>query len=97
LNSIHNAVLTFKNDITQVAVFIADTLIEPLPVPFQDPAGHFGRNGSNFLDYRLLKTFQSLGTMLVYLGFEIASEEKIARGGRQCHHAKRQHAQETFL
>jgi hypothetical protein len=41
---------------------------------------HFGWNGSNFLGYRLLKTFQSLETMLVYLGFEVAPEKKIARG-----------------
>jgi hypothetical protein len=66
-NSIHNAVLKFKNYIIQVAAFIVDTLIEPLPVIFHDPAGHFGR-----------KTFQSLGTMLVYLGFEVAPEKKIA-------------------
>jgi hypothetical protein len=33
LNIIHNAALTFKN-ITQVAAFIVDTLIEPLPVLF---------------------------------------------------------------
>jgi hypothetical protein len=76
LNSIYNAVLKFKNDITQVAAFIVDTLIEPLPVFFHHPSGHFGFNGSNFLDYRLFMTFQSLGTMLVYLGFEVAPERK---------------------
>jgi hypothetical protein len=63
-----------------VAAFIVGTLIEPLPVLFHGPAGHFGRNGSNFLDYRLLKTFQSFGPMLVYLGFEVVPEKKIARG-----------------
>jgi hypothetical protein len=57
MNSIHNAALKFKNYITEVAAFIADTLIEPLPVLFHDPAGHFGWNGSNFLCYRPLKTF----------------------------------------
>jgi hypothetical protein len=40
-----------------------------------DPAGHFGRNGSNSLGYRLLKTFQNLGTMLVYLDFEVVAEK----------------------
>jgi hypothetical protein len=34
----HNAVLKFKNYITQVAAIIVDTLIEPLPVRFHDPA-----------------------------------------------------------
>jgi hypothetical protein len=65
-NSIHNEVLEFKNYVTQVAAFI-----EPLPVLFHETAGHFGRNGSNFLGYRLLKTFQSLGTMFVYQAFEV--------------------------
>jgi hypothetical protein len=74
---IHNAALKFKNYITQVAAFIVDALIEPLPGLFHDSAGHFGRNGSNFLRYRLLKTFQSLETMLVYLGFEVAPEKKL--------------------
>jgi hypothetical protein len=63
-----------------VAVFTVDTLIELLPVLIHDPAGHFVRKGSNFLGYRLLKTFQSLGTMLVYLCFQVAPEKKIARG-----------------
>jgi hypothetical protein len=83
-----------------VAAFIVGTLIEPLPVLFHDPAGHFGRNGRNFLGYRLLKTFQSL----VYLGFEVAREKKFSRGSNlattaatRYHHATRQHAQETFL
>jgi hypothetical protein len=69
-------ILKCKNYITQVAAFIVDTLIEPLAVLFHDPAGHFGRNGNNFLGYRLLKTVQSLGTMLVYLGFEVTPEKK---------------------
>jgi hypothetical protein len=64
LNSIHDAVLKFKNYITEAVAFIVNTLIEPLLAIFHDPAGHFGQNGSNFLGYRLLKTFQSLGTML---------------------------------
>jgi hypothetical protein len=34
LNSVHNTVLEFKNYITQVAAFIVDTLIEPVPVLF---------------------------------------------------------------
>jgi hypothetical protein len=72
--------MLFKNYITQVAAFIVDTLIEPLPIVFHDPAGHFGQNGSNLLGYRLLKSFQILGTMLVYLGFEVAPEKKIAPG-----------------
>jgi hypothetical protein len=65
-----------------VATFIADTLIESLPVLFHYPAGRFVRNGRNFLGYRLLKTFQGLGTMLVSFVclfvclFEVASEEK---------------------
>jgi hypothetical protein len=63
-----------------MAAFIVDTLIEPLPVLFHDAMGHFEQNGSNFLGYRLLKTFQNLGTMLVYLGFEVAPEKKIAWG-----------------
>jgi hypothetical protein len=63
-----------------VAAFIVDTLIEPLPVLFHDPAAHFGRNGNNFLGYRLLNTFQNVGTMLVYLGFEVAPEKKKSRG-----------------
>jgi hypothetical protein len=41
-----------------------------------DPVGHFGWNGSNFLGHRLLKTFQNLGMMFVYLGFEVAKEKK---------------------
>jgi hypothetical protein len=49
--------LKFKYCITQVAAFIIDTLIEPLPVFFHDSAGHFGRNGSNFLGYHHLKTY----------------------------------------
>jgi hypothetical protein len=73
-------VLKFKNCITQVATFIVDTLIEPLPVLFHGPASHFGRNGSNFQGYRLLKTFHSLGAMLVYLGFEVAPEKKKLHG-----------------
>jgi hypothetical protein len=80
LNSIHNTVLKFENYITQVAAFVVDSLIEPLPVLFHDPTGHFGRNGSDFQGYRLLKTFKSLGTMLVYLGFEAASEKKKLHG-----------------
>jgi hypothetical protein len=103
LNSIHNAVLKFKNYI-KVAAFFVDTLIESLMVLFHDPAGHFGWNGSNFLGYRLLKTFQSLGMMLVYLGFEVASEKKNHAGSNlanaaatRCHHTRRQHAQETFI
>jgi hypothetical protein len=68
-----------KKNFTEVAAFIVDTLLEPLPVLFHDPAGHFGWNGSNFFGYRLLKNFQSLGTTLVYLGFEVAPEKKIAR------------------
>jgi hypothetical protein len=72
--------MLFKNYITQVAAFIVHTLIEPFLVVFHDPVGHFGQNGSNFLGYRLLKSFQSLGTMLVYLGFEVAPEKKIAHG-----------------
>jgi hypothetical protein len=70
--------MLFNNYITQVESVIVDTLIELLPVVFHDPTVHFGRNGSNFLSYRLLKSFQSLGTMLVYLGFEVAPEKKIA-------------------
>jgi hypothetical protein len=31
LNNIHNAVLKFKNYITEVAAFIVGTLIEPFP------------------------------------------------------------------
>jgi hypothetical protein len=76
LNSIHNAVLKFKNHITEVAAFIVHTLIAPALAFFHGPADHFGRNGSNFLGYRLLKTFQSLGTMFLYLGFEVAPEDK---------------------
>jgi hypothetical protein len=72
--------MLFKNYITQVMAFIVNTLTEPLPVVFHDPVGHFRWNGSNFLCYRLLMGFQSLGTMLVYLGFEVAPEKKIARG-----------------
>jgi hypothetical protein len=34
LTSIYNAVLKFKNYVTQVAAFIVDTLTEPLPVLF---------------------------------------------------------------
>jgi hypothetical protein len=75
----HNEILKFKNYIIQVATFIVDTMIEPLPILLHDPAGNFGRNGSNFLGYRLLKTLQSLGTLLVYLDFEVASE-KISHG-----------------
>jgi hypothetical protein len=55
--------MLFKNYVTQVLAFIVNTLIEPLPVVFHDPAGHFGQNGSRFLGYRLPKSFQSLGTM----------------------------------
>jgi hypothetical protein len=89
-----------KNYITQVAAFTVDTLIEPLPVLFHDPAGHFGRNVSNFLGYHLIKTFQSLGMMIIYLGFEVAPEKKNHMGSNlvnvaatRCHHARRQHAQ----
>jgi hypothetical protein len=64
---------------TQVATFIVDTLIETLTVFFHYPAGRFGRKGSSFLGYRLFKTFQSLGTMLLYLGFEITPEKKSHR------------------
>jgi hypothetical protein len=76
----HNAVSKFKNYITQVTAFIVNILIEPLPVLFHEPAGYFGWNGSSFLSYRLLKTFQSLGTMLVYLGFEVVPGKKITQG-----------------
>jgi hypothetical protein len=65
LNGVDNAVSTLN---TQVAAFIADALIEPLAVLFHDHAGHFGRNGRNFLGYRLV---------LVYLGFEVAADKKI--------------------
>jgi hypothetical protein len=77
--------LKFINYVTQVAA-----LCDTLPVLFRDPACHFGRNGSKFLGYRLLKTSQSLGTVLVYLGFEIAPEKKKSR-------ARRQHAREKFI
>jgi hypothetical protein len=103
LNSTHNAVIKFKNYITQVAAFTVDSLIEPLPVLFHDPAGHFGRNGSNFLRYHLLKTFQSLGTMMVYLDIEVAPEKKSHGvksgecGGHLMSLRKETHAQETFL
>jgi hypothetical protein len=96
LNSMHNAVFKFRNYVTQVAAFIVDILIEPLPVFFYDPKGHFGRNDRNFLGYRLLKTFQILGTTLVYLDFGVAPEKKIARcqiWRTGSHHARRQHAQ----
>jgi hypothetical protein len=76
LNAVHNAVLKFKKYVTQVAGSIVDTLTEPLPVLFHDPADHFEQIGSNFLGYRLLKTLQSLGMMLVYLGFEVTPEKK---------------------
>jgi hypothetical protein len=87
-----------------VVAFIVDALIETLLVLFNDPADHFGRNGSKFLGYRLLMTFQSLWTMLVCLGFEVAPEKKNRTGSNlanaaatRCHHARRQNAQETFL
>jgi hypothetical protein len=35
-----------------------------------------GAMAANFLGYRLLKTFQSLEPMLIYLGFEVAPEKK---------------------
>jgi hypothetical protein len=94
----HNSVLKFKNFITQVMASIATTLTEPLPVLFHDPAGHFGRNGSNFLGYRLLKTFQSLGTMLLYLDFEVVSEKKpheVKSGERGGHPMPRKHFSEN--
>jgi hypothetical protein len=34
LNSVHNEVLKSKNYIAQVAAFIVDTLIEPVPILF---------------------------------------------------------------
>jgi hypothetical protein len=37
MNSIYNAVLKFRNYITEVAAFIVDTLIEPLPVLYIIP------------------------------------------------------------
>jgi hypothetical protein len=80
LNSIYNAVLKFQNYITQVVAFTVYTLIEHPPVLFHHPAGRFGRCGSNFLGYCLLKTFQSLGMMLVYLGFEVAPKKEMAWG-----------------
>jgi hypothetical protein len=67
--------MLLKNFITQAAAFIVDKLLELLPIVFHDPAGHFERNGSNFLGYHLLKSFQSLGTMLVYLSFEVTPEK----------------------
>jgi hypothetical protein len=72
--------MLFTNYITQVAAFIVNTLIEPLPVVFHDPVEHFGQNGSNFLGYRLPKSFQGLGMILVYLGFEVAPEKKKSHG-----------------
>jgi hypothetical protein len=101
LNGIHNAILKFNN-ITQMAAYIVDTLIAPLSILFHDPADHFGRNGSNFLGYRLLKTFQSLQTMSVYLSFEVTPEKKshsvklANTAATRCHHTRRQHAQEFF-
>jgi hypothetical protein len=71
--------MLLKNYITQVAAFIVDTLIEPPPVVFHYPAGHFRWNGSYFLGYRPRKSFQSLGMMLVYLGFKVAPEKKSHR------------------
>jgi hypothetical protein len=66
--------------------------------------GDFGRNDSNLQGFRLLKTFQSLGTMLVYLGFEVAPEKKNRTGSNlanaadtRCQHSRRKHAQGTFL
>ena len=70
--------MCFKQNITQVAASIVDMLTDPLSVVFDDVASHFRQNGSNFLNYHLLNSFQSLGTMLVYLGFEVASEKKVA-------------------
>jgi hypothetical protein len=98
--------MLLKNYITQVAAFIVDTLLEPLPVVFHVAAGHFEWNNSEFLSYRLLKSFQSLGAMLVYLGFKVAPEKKKENrtesslgnaAANRCHHARRQYAQETFL
>jgi hypothetical protein len=86
LNDAHNAVF-----------LIVDTLIEPLPVVFHDPAGHFGRNGSNFLGYRLLKSSQRLGMMLIYLGFEVAPEKKShgVKSGERGSHPMSPHKETT--
>ena len=45
---------TFKNNITQVAAVIDDTLLKPFMEVVHGFAGHRGRNGGDFLSYCLL-------------------------------------------
>ena len=54
-----------------------------LSVAVRDLENNFRCNDSNFPSYRLLESFQSLGTLLVSLCFEGAPEKKIA-GGQMC-------------
>jgi hypothetical protein len=63
----------FEQNITQVAALNIDTVMYPLSVVVHDLENHFRCNGINFLSYRLLQSFQSLGTF-VNLGFEVAPE-----------------------
>ena len=45
---------TFKDNITQVAAVIDDTLLKPFTEVVHDFAGHRGRKGGDFLSYCLL-------------------------------------------
>jgi len=56
------------------------TDVASLSVIVHDLENHFRCNGSNFLSYRLLRSFQSLGTLFVNLCLEVAPEKKIAGG-----------------
>jgi len=62
-----------------VAALIFSTLAEPFSVVVYDPTRHFGRDGSHFPGYYLLRDVQSSGTILVHLAFQIGPEKKITR------------------
>lgn len=81
---------SFKNYITQIVVFIVDTLIEPILVVFHNPTDHFGKDGSNFQGYRFFWSFKSLEKVYWvlcpreknYMGKELSNAVVI-----QCHPA----------
>ena len=66
----------FEQNIIQVAALNIDTLMQPLSVGAHDLENHFRCNGSNLLSYRLLQSFQSLGTLFVNLSLRWPQRKK---------------------
>ena len=56
---------TFKDNIAQVPVVIDDKFLKPFTEVVHGFAGHRGRNGGDFLSYRLLKLLKCVALELL--------------------------------